>query len=98
MRYLLCCLILCGCIHNPNIVETSVDNAKENINTLIALKPECTDVGDACKRELDNVERICNQTIEKTKEDSWKRGFKSGISLTALCLIMLFILLKRVKL
>lgn len=97
IRILLIVLLLAGCAHNSNIIKTTTDNAKENIDTIISLKPECKDVGDACKRELDNIERMCIQTVEKEKDNSWKRGFKSGITFTGVILILLFMALKRVK-
>lgn len=97
IKYISLLLILCSC-SSRNLINSSVDNAKENINTIVSLKPECKDVGDTCKRELDNIQQICIQTLEKEKDDSWKRGFKTGIIFTGVIIMFLLIMLKRFKL
>ena len=50
---LLLCCILCACSGSTNNVVS--DAAKETINTIVANKPTCKDVGLACNKQIDAI-------------------------------------------
>lgn len=88
-------LLISGCT-SKSVVETVVEKAKNNIETVVKDKPECESVGIVCNNEIDNINTVCVQQIDKSYSDGWDKGFKKGIIITIIFAILAFIGLKKV--
>ena len=92
---LLVCSLLSACTKTTPVTETVADSAKTTISTIVKNKPECKDVGDACNAQIDAVKVTCEQEIKLEKNNSWKRGLKQGGGFTAIGLVLLWLVIKR---
>lgn len=87
--------LLFGCAHKNQSVATVTDSAKETIQMVVKDKPECKTVGDVCIKELEVVEKICNEEISNAKHAAWKRGFFNGMTLMVVMFVGVFLFLWR---
>lgn len=87
--------LLSGCAKTAPVTNTVADSAKTTISTIVQNKPECKDVGDACNSQIDVVKASCEQEMKIQTHDSWKRGLKEGSGFTAIALVALWLLMKR---
>lgn len=87
--------LLSGCAKSAPVTATVADSAKTTISTIVQNKPECKDVGDACNSQIDVVKASCEQEMKIQTHDSWKRGLKEGSGFTAIALVALWLLMKR---
>lgn len=87
--------LLSGCVKTAPVTNTVADSAKTTISTIIQNKPECKDVGDACNSQIDVVKASCEQEMKIQTHDSWKRGLKQGGIFASFCLIIGYLMIKR---
>lgn len=87
--------LLSGCTKTIPVTETVADSAKTTISTIVQNKPECKDVGDACNSQIDVVKASCEQEMKIQIRDSWKRGLKLGAGFASFCLIIGYLMIKR---
>lgn len=87
--------LLSGCAKTAPVTNTVADSAKTTISTIVQNKPECKDVGDACNSQIDVVKAICEQEMKIQTHDSWKRGLKQGAGFASFCLIIGYLMIKR---
>lgn len=86
---------LTGCAKTAPVTNTVADSAKTTISTIVQNKPECKDVGDACNSQIDVVKASCEQEMKIQTHDSWKRGLKQGAGFASFCLIIGYLMIKR---
>ena len=86
---------LTGCAKTAPVTDTVADSAKTTISTIVQNKPECKDVGDACNSQIDVVKASCEQEMKIQTHDSWKRGLKEGAVFASFCLIIGYLMIKR---
>lgn len=96
IRILLIVLLLTGCARSVEITDTITSTAKDNIDSVVVMKPECAELGNICKRELDNLNEVCIQNAQTKYDEGWKKGFKKGIIVTIIFMILAFAVLKRI--
>lgn len=89
------CLFVFGCA-SPSVIKTTADGAKNTVDVIVKDKPECKSVGDVCKQEIDNLSAVCNQSVEKAKNDGFDKGFNRGVIVSAIFAILAFVALKKV--
>lgn len=84
--FFLLALMLFGCSKPAPITHTIADGAKETINTIVATKPECKDVGVICNQQIDAVTASCDLETEKIEGEKarWKWSFWGVIVLIGL--------------
>ena len=82
-------VLLSGCAKTPKPVESVSESAKESISALVAVKPECKDVGAVCKSHIDSVVATCDLEVENLNKDviKWKWAFWGLISVLGVFLI-----------
>lgn len=70
-------VLLNGCAKDSTPTNTVADSAKESINTIVANKPECKDVGDVCNSQIDSINAVCNLELDDLNKDivKWKWSF-----------------------
>lgn len=68
--------LLNGCTRDKTI-ETVSNSAKESVNAIVVLKPECKDVGDVCNYQIDSINATCNLKLDDLNKDviKWKWSF-----------------------
>ena len=95
LAILLVASLLSGCTKTIPITETVADSAKTTISTIVQNKPECKNIGDACNSQIDVVKASCEQEMKIQTHDSWKRGLKQGAGFASFCLIIGYLMIKR---
>ena len=70
-------LILSGCASEKPASHQVADSAKESIQTIVANKPECKDVGKVCESQIDSIIASCDLGFEKLTQEKikWKWAF-----------------------
>lgn len=69
-------VLLNGCAKtNPS--DTVANSAKESVNAIVAVKPECKDVGEVCNSQIDSITAMCNLELDDLNKDviKWKWSF-----------------------
>lgn len=92
---LLLASLLSACTKTASVTENVADSAKNTISTIVQNKPECKDIGDACNSQIDVVKVSCEQEMKIQTHDSWKRGLKQGAGFASFCLIIGYLMIKR---
>lgn len=84
-------LVIClfGCSKTATPTDVVADNAKETINTIVANKPECKDVGAACNQQIEAVRASCTLQTDKITEEKikWKISFWTLVGVIVIYLI-----------
>lgn len=90
--FLVCLLLLLsliGCAKQNTPTNTVADSAKESINTIVAAKPECKDVGTVCNTQIESITATCDLEISNINKDlvKWKWSF-FGLLITVIAYII----------
>lgn len=93
MKYFTILLILTvllnGCARATKPVESVSNSAKESVSAIVAIKPECKDVGAVCNSHIDSVVATCNLEVESLNKDviKWKWAFLGLVSVLVMFLV-----------
>lgn len=71
------CFCLCSCTKDTKPTDTVANSAKESVNAIVAVKPECKDVGTVCNSQIDSITATCNLELDDLNKDvfKWKWSF-----------------------
>ena len=88
--------LLCGCVKTYPAITDATNSAHNVIDTVVADKPECKDVGKICKEQVDMVANSCKSQIKTESDKSFNKGltigFISGIAtLLGLAFLVMFL-------
>ena len=74
---LLFTFLLNGCTKDSTPTNVVADSAKESVNAIVAVKPECKDVGNICTAQIDSITAVCNLELDDLNKDvfKWKWSF-----------------------
>lgn len=70
-------ILLNGCAKEVKPTDAVSNSAKESVNAIVALKPECKDVGNVCNSQIDSITATCNLELDDLNKDifKWKWSF-----------------------
>ena len=86
--------MISGCARTPKPVETVGESAKESVSAIVAVKPECKDVGTVCNSQIDSVVATCNLELDDLNKDviKWKWAFMGLLSVMGVFLLRKLVL------
>lgn len=70
-------ILMSGCAKNNTPTNVVGNSAKESVSAIVAVKPECKDVGDVCNSQIDSILATCNLELDDLNKDvvRWKWAF-----------------------
>lgn len=70
-------LLNSGCAKDATPTNTVADSAKNSVNAMVSVKPECKDLGDVCNSQIDSITATCNLALDDLNKDvfKWKWSF-----------------------
>lgn len=82
-------VLLSGCAKSQTPTNTVADSAKESVSAIVAVKPECKDVGEVCNSQIDSIMATCNLELDDLNKDvvKWKWSFWGLLIALAIYLI-----------
>lgn len=89
-------IILCGCVKSYPAMNDATNSAHNVIDTVVAEKPECKNVGKICNEQVNMVANACKAQIKTESDKSFNKGMSWGFfggifSLIALAVLGIFI-------
>lgn len=65
-------ILISGCAKEKPASHQVGDAAKESIQTIVAAKPECQDVGRVCESQIDSIIASCDLESQKITQEKLK--------------------------